>query len=177
MEFTVQHFDGPLRMAVAHSGDFHYGVAAGAYAGTLNLGGKQIELWGYGGIRNTETLNAYCLCVAVEELLADIPADSFRLLVIANSIGFMRYIRKLVPTWMSRGGLNSAGKVPDAYEEWHRCTVLANLGHLDVIQQRLSEGLNFVDEQASRIAKIGHEHGPYESVGIVRYGIGFDTAS
>jgi hypothetical protein len=177
-KFEVVTYDAMLTMAVAHAGDHVRGIAAAAYAGELHVGNRSIEIWGYGGAKNVETLYAHGICHAIEEILLDREDDDFRFHVWVAAIGFAIYIRKYMPIWDANGGKNSSGRVPDAYDEWRRLWIMSNLGKLSIDKITPSKlGLGRIEEEVSRIAEIAHQRAAYRQVGIAKSGCDFKSAS
>src|SRR5271169_5646302 len=53
-----------------------------------------LDIWGYGGARSPETLNAYGICHALDEAFAELADDAFSLHIWASTTGFLRFIKE-----------------------------------------------------------------------------------
>jgi hypothetical protein len=113
------------------------------------LKGRSIELWGYGGAKNVQTLYAYGICHAIEEIAADAGNDNVKCHAWLASIGFLENLYKFMPAWIANGGRNSSGKVPDAYDELKRLWIATNELCLN-----LGDGVNQAANLASSTTSI-----------------------
>ncbi len=84
----IKRYDANLSLKAEHFGEHKMGVAAGAYAGVVELKNKRIEIWGYGGFKNTENLYLAGISHAIEEVSCWIDAETFSMQVWAPSTGF-----------------------------------------------------------------------------------------
>lgn len=169
--------DATLALAVAGSTSRLGKVIACAYAGEVRIGQKTIEIWGYGGARSVETMNAFGICHALEEVYAEQDRDEPRIHIFAPAIGFMRFVNDHAPDWELRGGKNPQGEVPDAHEEWRRLWQIAHIGTLSVGKATLSQfGLKRVRAEAKRLAEVAHWEAAFNTAGIARQGNNFGVA-
>jgi hypothetical protein len=174
VEFQVTQYDAIIHLAAAHYGERHKGIAAGAYAGEFN----GVSFWGYGGVKNTETLYFMGIVHAVNEVLAQVTRDDYRVTVFALSAGFKDYMTKYVPTWIANGGKNKAGRTPDGYDAAKECYLLSQTGHVDIVRVTPRRfNMEGVKAQANRIAQIAFERGATREIGNFRSGNAFNEAA
>lgn len=178
MEPIIEIPDATLALAVAGSSGGHMGgVIACAYAGELHVGSKKIDIWGYGGAKSVETLNAFGICRALDEVYAEREGDDLHVCVLALKVGFMRFVKTHVPEWERNGGRNPQGEVPDAYDEWRRLWQMANIGKLSVDLATPGQfGLKRLQTKAKELAEIAHWKGAFNTAIIMSCGTNFETA-
>jgi hypothetical protein len=154
-------------------------VAAGAYAGYLEEGGKDpIEIWGYGGEKNSQVMNAYGLSHAIEEIVASREGDDpFRLRVFVRKSGFVSYFKEYTPRWFAEDSGSASLRKHDAAEAWKRAAMMLVEGKITINEQNPpSASLTRIQKQARRIANTAHKIGVHHHTGIANSGVGFETA-
>jgi hypothetical protein len=177
MDFQIIRNDGLIRLAVAHHGVWTRGVAMGAYAGQLDIDGEPLQFWGYGGIKNTETLYFLGITHALNEVFARSQRDDYRVTLLVLTDGFKYYMTKYMPKWIANDGKTKQGKTPDSYNEIKECYNLYKMGGLDILHltpKREGTILQTVNQEAQRIAKIASDRCGPTSVGSFTVGDRFD---
>ena len=178
MKFEMTVRDAHLSLVVKHSGDHQKGIAAGAYVGHLSFEDRSTYIWGYGGVKNTETLYFYGIKHALNEAMSHLPGLDFNIQVFVPSVGFQHTLKVLLPIWRKNGGLNAHGTKPDAFDVINECDLLMQLGRLTIDEITKKKGnLQYIDEEASRISKIAFAASAYKTLGIVKQGTELQNAA
>ncbi len=162
-------FETNVWLVASHHGDYQDGVAAGAYCGSVNGNGLSGTFWGSGGVKNTETLFAYGIAHVVQIALAEDHAPLFPLHVFIHNNGVRRYLREHVPAWVSNGGLNSRGGIPDAYQVWKDLYLLTNQRKIvidPVSPSVFSHDFSRVQKGCNKFAKEAFDRKAYRQVGV-----------
>lgn len=157
-------------LKACHYGDYVAGVAAGAYCGEGQVGNKSVTFYGFGGIKNTETLYAYGLAHFIHLRKMEEDEGFVQVLIVNN--GVTNFLKKYVPKWLANGGLNSEGKVPDAYDAWLEVYTLILLSK--ILINRPAGHYNSIFKSVGKIceekAKIAHSRGCFSENALVEQG-------
>ncbi len=116
---SMQIFEARFLNLVAKGGELNSdGTRNFAYHGKLHIKEGDVELYGYGGCKNTEVAYAYGITHALDHLIRNDYDQELEVMVLKD--GFKRHIDEYTPNWIANNGKNKYGKTPDDYLVWKR---------------------------------------------------------